>query len=63
MFVILCSGEMATRSLGLYHLGLLCRAQATVQSSTFWVVSKAYQFLASWSLTKFVLVTQGDLKV
>ncbi|XP_060741775.1 uncharacterized protein ccdc142 [Tachysurus vachellii] len=55
-------GEIATRSLGLYHLGLLCRAQATVQSSTFWVVSKAYQFLASWSLTKFVLVTQGDLK-
>ncbi|KAK3535435.1 hypothetical protein QTP70_016856 [Hemibagrus guttatus] len=55
-------GEMGTRSLGLYHLGLLSRAQATVQSSTFWVVSKAYQFLASWSLTKFVLITQGDLK-
>ncbi|XP_026796493.3 uncharacterized protein ccdc142 isoform X2 [Pangasianodon hypophthalmus] len=53
-------GEKGT--LGLYHLGLLCRAQATVQSSTFWVMSKAYQFLASWSLTKFVLVTQGDLK-
>ncbi|XP_046706287.1 uncharacterized protein ccdc142 isoform X2 [Silurus meridionalis] len=48
--------------LGLYHLGLLCRAKATVQSLTFWVMSKAYQFLASWSLTKFVLVTQGDLK-
>ncbi|XP_060783445.1 uncharacterized protein ccdc142 isoform X3 [Neoarius graeffei] len=50
-------GEKGTRS-----LGLLCRAQATVQSSIFWVVSKAYQFLASWSLTKFVLITQGDLK-
>ncbi|MCJ8733867.1 hypothetical protein PDJAM_G00228600 [Pangasius djambal] len=55
-------GEKGTKSLGLYHLGLLCRAHATVQSSTFWVMSKAYQFLASWSLTKFVLVTQGDLK-
>ncbi|XP_036425233.1 uncharacterized protein ccdc142 [Colossoma macropomum] len=46
-----------------YHLGLLQRAVATVQSSTFWVMSKAYQFLASWSLNKFLLVTQGDLKV
>uniref|UniRef100_A0A671KHM2 Coiled-coil domain containing 142 n=1 Tax=Sinocyclocheilus anshuiensis TaxID=1608454 RepID=A0A671KHM2_9TELE len=44
------------------HLGLLCRSVATVQSSTVWVMSKAYQFLASWSLTKFLLVTQGDLK-
>ncbi|KAM9470326.1 uncharacterized protein ccdc142 isoform 2-T2 [Clarias gariepinus] len=56
------SFEKGTRSLGFYDLGLLFRAQATLQSSTFWVVSKAYQFLASWSLTKFVLVTQGDLK-
>ncbi|XP_052429718.1 uncharacterized protein ccdc142 [Carassius gibelio] len=44
------------------HLGLLCRSVATVQSSTVWVMSKAYQFLASWSLTRFLLVTQGDLK-
>lgn len=44
------------------HLGLLCRSVATVKSSTVWVMSKAYQFLASWSLTKFLLVTQGDLK-
>ncbi|XP_043113014.1 uncharacterized protein ccdc142 isoform X2 [Puntigrus tetrazona] len=44
------------------HLGLLCRSVATVQSSTLWVMSKAFQFLASWSLTKFLLVTQGDLK-
>ncbi|XP_059202294.1 uncharacterized protein ccdc142 isoform X2 [Centropristis striata] len=36
---------------------------ATVQLSTIWVVSKAYQFLSSWSLNKFLLITQGDLKV
>ncbi|XP_067312507.1 uncharacterized protein ccdc142 [Pseudorasbora parva] len=44
------------------HLGLLCRSVVTVQSSTVWVMSKAYQFLASWSLSKFLLITQGDLK-
>ncbi|XP_039976116.1 coiled-coil domain-containing protein 142 [Xiphias gladius] len=26
-------------------------------------MSKAYQFLSSWSLNKFLLITQGDLKV
>ncbi|XP_051514765.1 uncharacterized protein ccdc142 isoform X1 [Myxocyprinus asiaticus] len=52
------SGDGGSNSL----LGLLCRSVATVQSSTFWVMSKAYQFLASWSLSKFLLVTQGDLK-
>lgn len=36
---------------------------ATVQLSTVWVMSKAYQFLSSWSLNKFLLITQGDLKV
>ncbi|XP_022539415.2 uncharacterized protein ccdc142 [Astyanax mexicanus] len=46
-----------------YYLKLLRRAVATVQSSTFWVMSKAYQFLAAWALNKFLLVTQGDLKV
>ncbi|TRY81326.1 hypothetical protein DNTS_029753 [Danionella cerebrum] len=44
------------------HLGLLCRSVVTVQSSVYWVMSKAYQFLASWTLSKFLLVTQGDLK-
>uniref|UniRef100_A0A671VRD6 Coiled-coil protein 142 C-terminal domain-containing protein n=1 Tax=Sparus aurata TaxID=8175 RepID=A0A671VRD6_SPAAU len=38
-------------------------ALATVQLSTVWVISKAYQFLSSWSLNKFLLITQGDLKV
>ncbi|XP_042349163.1 uncharacterized protein ccdc142 isoform X2 [Plectropomus leopardus] len=38
-------------------------ALATVQLSTVWVTSKAYQFLSSWSLNKFLLITQGDLKV
>ncbi|KAM7417013.1 hypothetical protein PAMA_016907 [Pampus argenteus] len=36
---------------------------ATVQLSKAWVMSKAYQFLSSWSLNKFLLITQGDLKV
>ncbi|XP_031443352.1 uncharacterized protein ccdc142 isoform X1 [Clupea harengus] len=44
-------------------LGALCRSVATVQSTTFWVMSKAYQFLSSWYLNKFLLVTQGDLVV
>uniref|UniRef100_A0AAQ5Z9H6 Coiled-coil protein 142 C-terminal domain-containing protein n=1 Tax=Amphiprion ocellaris TaxID=80972 RepID=A0AAQ5Z9H6_AMPOC len=36
---------------------------ASVQLSTVWVMSKAYQFLSSWSLNKFLLITQGDLNV
>ncbi|KAF3837799.1 hypothetical protein F7725_009567 [Dissostichus mawsoni] len=36
---------------------------ATVQLSTVWVMSKAYQFLSSWSLNKFLLISQGDIKV
>ncbi|KAF3693540.1 Coiled-coil domain-containing protein 142 [Channa argus] len=36
---------------------------ATVQLGTVWVMSKAYQFLSSWSLNRFLLITQGDLKV
>ncbi|XP_053735235.1 uncharacterized protein ccdc142 isoform X2 [Synchiropus splendidus] len=35
----------------------------TVQLSTFWVMSKSYQFLSSWSLNRFLLITQGDLKM
>nr|XP_057919881.1 uncharacterized protein ccdc142 [Doryrhamphus excisus]XP_057919882.1 uncharacterized protein ccdc142 [Doryrhamphus excisus] len=36
---------------------------ATVQLATVWLMSKAYQFLSSWSLNKFLLITQGDLNV
>ncbi|XP_055368219.1 uncharacterized protein ccdc142 isoform X2 [Betta splendens] len=36
---------------------------ATVQLSTVWVMSKAFRFLSSWSLNKFLLITQGDVKV
>lgn len=36
---------------------------ASVQMSTVWVVSKAYQFLSSWSPKKFLLISQGDLRV
>ncbi|XP_061901356.1 uncharacterized protein ccdc142 isoform X6 [Entelurus aequoreus] len=44
----------------------LCRRNinlmlATVQLSTAWIMSKAYQFLSSWSLNKFLIITQGDL--
>uniref|UniRef100_A0A8C2WSB5 Coiled-coil protein 142 C-terminal domain-containing protein n=1 Tax=Cyclopterus lumpus TaxID=8103 RepID=A0A8C2WSB5_CYCLU len=35
---------------------------ATVQLSMVWVMSKAYQFLSSWRLNNFLLITQGDLK-
>ncbi|XP_030621217.1 uncharacterized protein ccdc142 [Chanos chanos] len=56
------SGECDARTFRFRHMGSLSRSVATIQSSTFWIMSKAYQFLASWSLTKFLLVTQGDLK-
>lgn len=36
---------------------------ASVQMSSVWVVSKALQFLSSWNLQKFLLITQGDLRV
>ncbi|XP_020506672.2 uncharacterized protein ccdc142 isoform X1 [Labrus bergylta] len=54
-------------SLSPYRLSLhrhtVSLALATMQLSTNWVMSKSYQFLSSWSLNKFLLVTQGDLKV
>nr|XP_023655729.1 coiled-coil domain-containing protein 142 isoform X1 [Paramormyrops kingsleyae]XP_023655730.1 coiled-coil domain-containing protein 142 isoform X1 [Paramormyrops kingsleyae]XP_023655731.1 coiled-coil domain-containing protein 142 isoform X1 [Paramormyrops kingsleyae]XP_023655732.1 coiled-coil domain-containing protein 142 isoform X1 [Paramormyrops kingsleyae] len=50
------------RNLRLLRLGTLHRSVTTVHSATFWAVSKGYQFLSSWSINKFLLVTQGDLK-
>ncbi|XP_069033633.1 uncharacterized protein ccdc142 isoform X1 [Embiotoca jacksoni] len=41
----------------------LSRVLSSVQLSTVWVMSKAYQFLSSWSLNKFLLVSQGDLRM
>ncbi|XP_016895069.1 coiled-coil domain-containing protein 142 [Cynoglossus semilaevis] len=38
-------------------------ALATVQLATVWVMSKSQHFLSSWSLNKFLLITQGDLAV
>uniref|UniRef100_A0A4W3I6F9 Coiled-coil protein 142 C-terminal domain-containing protein n=1 Tax=Callorhinchus milii TaxID=7868 RepID=A0A4W3I6F9_CALMI len=35
----------------------------TVQASSYWLMTKAFQFLSFWSLNQFLLVTQGDLKV
>ncbi|XP_074529440.1 uncharacterized protein ccdc142 isoform X2 [Halichoeres trimaculatus] len=45
------------------HRHSVSLALATVQLSTDWVMSKSLQFLSSWSLIKFLLITQGDLKV
>lgn len=45
------------------RLQLLGRCLATVQASCSWLMGKAFQFLASWSLHQFLLVTQGDLQV
>ncbi|XP_023184339.1 coiled-coil domain-containing protein 142 isoform X2 [Xiphophorus maculatus] len=36
---------------------------ASIQISTVWIMSKANQFLSSWSPNKFLLVTQGDLRM
>ncbi|KAG9338538.1 hypothetical protein JZ751_025594 [Albula glossodonta] len=51
------------RTLRSFRVSLLGRAVVTVHTATFWVMSKAYQFLCSWALNKFLLVTLGDLKV
>ncbi|KAI1883848.1 hypothetical protein AGOR_G00236250, partial [Albula goreensis] len=51
------------RTLRSLRVSLLGRAVVTVHTATFWVMSKAYQFLCSWALNKFLLVTLGDLKV
>ncbi|KAJ6658537.1 hypothetical protein lerEdw1_019924 [Lerista edwardsae] len=44
------------------RLELLSLLVATSHASCYWVMSKAYQHLASWSLGQFLLVTQGDLQ-
>lgn len=45
------------------HRDSVSLALATLQLATVWVMSKSFQFLSSWSLNKFLLVTQGDLRV
>ncbi|KAK9398479.1 coiled coil domain-containing protein [Crotalus adamanteus] len=45
------------------HLHLLSLVVATCHASSYWTMSKAYQYLASWSLGQFLLVTQGDLQL
>ncbi|XP_070693435.1 uncharacterized protein ccdc142 [Pempheris klunzingeri] len=68
----LCCRHSTSRAAGSFKLSpskltlqrqTVSLALATVQLSTVWVKSKAYQFLSSWSLNKFLLITQGDLKV
>ncbi|XP_035985971.1 uncharacterized protein ccdc142 isoform X3 [Fundulus heteroclitus] len=36
---------------------------ASIQMSTVWIMSKAYQFISTWSPNKFLLITQGDLRI
>ncbi|XP_063165912.1 coiled-coil domain-containing protein 142 isoform X2 [Candoia aspera] len=53
-------GRLAPASL---HQQLLSLVVATSHASSYWAMSKAYQYLASWSLSQFLLVTQGDLQL
>ncbi|XP_077588435.1 coiled-coil domain-containing protein 142 isoform X4 [Stigmatopora nigra] len=46
-----------------FHRLTVSLTLTTIQLFTVWVMSKAYQFLSSWSLNKFFLITQGDLEV
>ncbi|XP_061692044.1 uncharacterized protein ccdc142 isoform X3 [Syngnathoides biaculeatus] len=46
-----------------FHRWTVSLMLATVQLYTVWVMSKSYQFLSSWTLNRFLLITQGDLKV
>ncbi|XP_062903091.1 uncharacterized protein ccdc142 isoform X3 [Mobula hypostoma] len=34
----------------------------TLQTSSHWLMTKGFQFLSSWSMNQFLLLTQGDLK-
>ncbi|XP_029451445.1 coiled-coil domain-containing protein 142 isoform X2 [Rhinatrema bivittatum] len=43
------------------RLAVLSRCLTTIESTCFWVMTKAYQYLSSWSLNQFLLVTQADL--
>lgn len=45
------------------RLQLLGCCLATAQASRSWLMGKAFQYLAAWSLQQFLLVTQGDLQV
>ncbi|XP_063045972.1 uncharacterized protein ccdc142 [Engraulis encrasicolus] len=56
----LCSGNGSSVT-STHIFGLLWRSVATVQACTVWVMSRAYQFLSSWNINKFLLITQGDL--
>ncbi|XP_072191598.1 coiled-coil domain-containing protein 142 isoform X2 [Excalfactoria chinensis] len=45
------------------RLQLLGCCLATAQASCSWLMGKAFQYLAAWSLRQFLLVTQGDLQL
>uniref|UniRef100_H3B4J4 Coiled-coil protein 142 C-terminal domain-containing protein n=2 Tax=Latimeria chalumnae TaxID=7897 RepID=H3B4J4_LATCH len=59
----LCQNEdLGSKSVDETLLILLNRWVATAQLSSYWVMTKAHQYLSSWSLSQFLLVTQSDLK-
>nr|XP_020650797.1 coiled-coil domain-containing protein 142 [Pogona vitticeps] len=68
-FSLRCLGGLPSRNTGdqillaSLHWKLLSLSVATSHASCYWVMSKAHQYLASWSLSPFLLVTQGDLQV
>ncbi|XP_029367772.1 uncharacterized protein ccdc142 isoform X2 [Echeneis naucrates] len=63
LLCLCCKPAKSSVSAGLsIHRHTVSLLLATVQLSTVWVFSKAYHFLSSWSLNRFLLITQGDLK-
>ncbi|XP_028657436.2 uncharacterized protein ccdc142 isoform X1 [Erpetoichthys calabaricus] len=55
--------EKGTPANPFLRLAILSRCTATIHYTSIWVITKAFQFLSSWSLNQFLLVTQGDLKI
>ncbi|KAG2466221.1 CC142 protein, partial [Polypterus senegalus] len=55
--------EKGTPAIPFLRLAVLSRCTATIHYASIWVITKAFQFLSSWSLNQFLLVTQGDLKI
>ncbi|XP_072112721.1 uncharacterized protein ccdc142 isoform X2 [Mobula birostris] len=41
----------------------LSHCNTTLQTSSHWLMTKGFQFLSSWSMNQFLLLTQGDLKI
>lgn len=46
-----------------HSLSLFTRLQTTARMVLSWCYSKTHEFLASWSISSFILLTQTDLKI